>query len=198
MKLKTTGDMRKFIFVAMLAAAASGAVSCGGRVGKGDGKGSGSSDAGSQDGIVSAVFSLSYEAPEDVLKIADIAVEYTDAHGTVHNESLVSGTWNLKTVADEFPATVIFRPVFTLREGAVDGDGTLRLDRGGYSVKITMTDAAGNEKVYAGGSPGESLAVKADKVSAWIDRQNTRPAHSYTVDASGNVNASTSSSEGGE
>ena len=130
--------MRKLIFAAMLAAAASGAVSCGGRVGKGDGKGSGSSDAGSQDGIVSAVFSLSYEASEDVLKIADIAVEYTDAHGTVHNESLVSGTWNLKTVADEFPATVSFRPVFTLREGAVDGDGTLRLDRGGYSVKITM------------------------------------------------------------
>ena len=147
---------------------------------------------------MSAEISLSYKASEDVLKITEIGVEYTDAQGTVHSESDISGTWSLKTVTDEFPAMVCFKPVFTLREGSVSADETYRLDAGSFSVNITMTDAAGNEKVYAGGSPGESLAVKADKVSAWIDRQNTRPAHSYTVDASGNVNASTSSSEGGE
>ena len=195
MKQKSTKVMmRRLVFAAMLAAAAFGSVSCGGR--GSDGKNG--KDSGQETEFVSAEISLSYKASEDVLKITEIGVEYTDAQGTVHSESDISGTWSLKTVTDEFPAMVCFNPVFTLREGSVSADETYRLDAGSFSVNITMTDAAGNEKVYAGGSPGESLAVKADKVSAWIDRQNTRPAHSYTVDASGNVNASTSSSEGGE
>ena len=186
--------MRRLVFAAMLAAAAFGAVSCGGR--GSDGKNG--KDSGQETEFVSAEISLSYKASEDVLEIADIGVEYTDAQGTVHSESDISGTWSLKTVADEFPAMVCFKPVFTLREGSVSADETYRLDAGSFSVNITMTDAEGNKKVYANSSIGESLAVKGDKVAAWVGRQNAREAHCYTLEASGNVNASTSSSEGGE
>ena len=116
--------MRRLVFAAMLAAAAFGAVSCGGR--GSDGKNG--KDSGQETEFVSAEISLAYKASEDVLEIADISVEYTDAQGTVHSESDISGTWSLKTVADEFPAMVCFKPVFTLREGNVSADETYRLD----------------------------------------------------------------------
>ena len=186
--------MRRLILAAMLAAAAFGAVSCVGRGSEGmDGK-----DPGQETEFASAEISLSYKASEDVLEIVDIGVEYTDAQGTVHSESDISGTWSLKTVADEFPAMVCFKPVFTLREESVCTDETYRLDAGSFSVNITMIDAEGNKKVYANSSIGESIAVRGDKVAAWVGRQNAREAHCYTLEASGNVNISTSSSEGGE
>ena len=81
-----------------------------------------------------------------------------------------------------------------------------KIDNGVYRIEDSNAsnpagesfDAEGNKKVYANSSIGESLAVKGDKVSAWVGRQNAREAHCYTLEASGNVNASTSSSEGGE
>ena len=190
--------MRRLILAAMLVATAFGAVSCGGRGSDGNGGGESGGESGGETEFVSAEIALSYKASEDVLKIADIGVEYTDAQGTVHSESDISGTWSLKTVTDEFPAMVCFKPVFTLREESVCADETYRLDAGSFSVNITMTDAEGNKKVYANSSIGESLAVKGDKVAAWVGRQNAREAHCYTLEASGNVNAGTSSSEGGE
>ena len=189
--------MGRLVFAAMLAAAAFGAVSCGGRGSEGKDRKDGK-DPGQETEFVSAEISLSYKASEDVLKIADIGVEYTDAHGTAHSESDISGTWSLRTVADEFPAMVCFKPVFTLREESVSADETYRLDAGSFSVNITMIDAEGNKKVYANSSIGESIAVRGDKAAAWVGRQNAREAHCYTLEASRNVNASTSSSEGGE
>lgn len=183
-------------FVTLLAATVLAAGSCGGRSGAGNDEEGGAGNDVQQTEIVSAVFSLSYSVSSDVLKIADVRVEYIDARGTVHSEPLVSGNWSLKTEAEEFPATVSFRPVFSMKDNAASGEQTYSFGDG-YSVKITMTDENGHERIYSGGSPEGSIAVRADKVAAWVDAQNGRAAHNYTVDASGAVDTGASSSGSG-
>lgn len=188
--------MKRITFATLLAATVLAAGACGGRSGGGNDEEGGAGNDVQQAEIVSAVFSLSYSVSSDVLKIADVSVEYTDARGTVHSEPLVSESWSLKTEAEEFPATVSFRPVFTMKDSAASGEKTYSVGDG-YSVKITMTDGNGKERIYSGGSPEGSIAIRADKAAAWVDAQNGRAAHSYTVDASGTVDTGASSSGSG-
>ena len=188
--------MKRITFATLLAATVLAAGACGGRSGGGNDEEGGAGNDVQQTEIVSAVFSLSYSVSSDVLKIADVSVEYTDAREIVHSEPLVSGSWSLKTEAEEFPATVSFRPVFTMKDSAVYGAKTYSVGDG-YSVKITMTDGNGKERIYSGGSPEGSIAIRADKAAAWVDAQNGRAAHSCTVDASGTVDNGASSSGSG-
>lgn len=83
-----------------------------------------------------------------------------------------------------------------MKDSAASGAKTYSVGDG-YGVKITMTDGNGKERIYSGGSPEGSIAIRADKAAAWVDAQNGRAAHSCTVDASGTVDNGASSSGSG-
>lgn len=179
-------SMKRIVSAALVAAAAILAVSCGNGNGtRNDGKGEGAQSAG----IESAVFSLSYSVTEDVLRIADVNIEFVGADGTVSVHDVGEEGWKCDLEASQLPATVSFRPLFALLDGVAAAD-SYRLGTG-YSVSVAVRDASGAQKVvYSSSSPQSDMTLKADKAAEWVARQNSASrAHSYTVDAQGTVQA---------
>ena len=179
-------SMKRIVSAALVAAAAILAVSCGNGNGtRNDGNGEGAQSAG----IESAVFSLSYSVTEDVLRIADVNIEFVGADGTVSVHDVGEEGWKCDFEASQLPATVSFRPLFALLDGVAAAD-SYRLGTG-YSVSVAVRDASGAQKVvYSSSSPQSDMTLKADKAAEWVARQNgASRAYSYTVDAQGTVQA---------
>ena len=135
---------------------------------------------------VAAVMAYSFSVSSDMLATFDLTVEYYDADGKVHTESMTQAAWS-KNVKSPLPATLGARLKVALKAGAdVSSEETIKVDHG-YSYKGSVVNERGEAMDAFQGGTNSSLSITRNKISAWLDNHSDGLVKFlYTFDRNGN------------
>jgi len=110
---------------------------------------------------------------DDVMKVADVEVNYVDQTGAKKKETLTSAEWKKKLNANALPLTEGIWAKITPKAAVPAGNYQLKVTTAaGYQAKLStfniVTDAYGNNPDAA-----PTVAQTADEVAAWCAQSGT-------------------------